>query len=103
LPRTTPLMYLPDERDPDRVYVFASAAGAHTNPSLFNNVVAHPTSVTVEIGTATLTADATPMPDPAREQIYAQQASRYRAFAAYQTRASRRIPVVALSLHRPRG
>jgi deazaflavin-dependent oxidoreductase (nitroreductase family) len=41
-PRTNPMMYLADENDPDRVYVFASAAGADTNPAWFHNVVAHP-------------------------------------------------------------
>jgi F420H(2)-dependent quinone reductase len=30
--RTSPTMYLADERDPDRVYVFASAAGADDDP-----------------------------------------------------------------------
>lgn len=32
-PRTSPMMYLADDHDPNRVYVFASAAGADTNPA----------------------------------------------------------------------
>jgi len=31
--RTSPMMYLADEHDPNRVYVFASAAGADQNPA----------------------------------------------------------------------
>ena len=39
------------------VYVFASKAGAPTNPDWFHNLVAHP-SVTVELGTDTYEATA---------------------------------------------
>jgi deazaflavin-dependent oxidoreductase (nitroreductase family) len=46
-PRTSPMMYLPDEANPDRVFVFASKAGAPTNPDWYHNLVANPT-VTVE-------------------------------------------------------
>ncbi len=35
--RTSPMMYLPDDDHPDRVYVFASAAGADTNPAWFQH------------------------------------------------------------------
>ena len=42
LPRTSPMMYLADEDDPSRVYVFASAAGADANPAWFHNILAHP-------------------------------------------------------------
>ena len=40
--RTNPMMYLADDRDPELVYVFASAAGADENPAWYHNVVAHP-------------------------------------------------------------
>ena len=98
--RTSPMMYLADERDPDRVYVFASAAGADHDPAWFSNLTAHPTDVTVEIGRETLTADAEIIAEPTRAEIYAAQAARYPGFAAYQAKTSRRIPVVALNLHR---
>jgi deazaflavin-dependent oxidoreductase (nitroreductase family) len=100
LPRTNPMMYLADEDDPDRVYVFASAAGSDTNPAWFNNLMAKPNGVTVEIGRETLTADAEVLSEPTREQIYAVQAGRYTGFADYQAQTSRSIPVVALTLHR---
>ena len=100
LPRTNPMMYLADEDDPNRVYVFASAAGADTNPAWFNNLVAKPDGVTVEIGGETLTADAEVLPEPSRAEIFAIQAARYSGFAGYQAKTSRPIPVVALTFHR---
>lgn len=53
--RVNPMMYLADAHDPDRLYVFASKAGADTNPAWLGNLVAHPQDVTVEIGSETLT------------------------------------------------
>jgi deazaflavin-dependent oxidoreductase (nitroreductase family) len=102
LPRTNPMMYLADEHDPNRVYVFASAAGSDTNPAWFSNLVEKPTGVTVEIGRETLTADAEVLPEPTREQIFALQAARYSGFAGYQAKTTRPIPVVALALRRER-
>lgn len=96
------MMYLADEDDPNRVYVFASAAGSDTNPAWFNNLVEKPNGVTVEIGRETLTADADVLPEPTREQIYAVQAGRYPGFGGYQAKTSRLIPVVGLTLHRDR-
>ncbi len=98
--RTSPMMYLADDHDPNRVYVFASAAGADTNPAWFHNIVAHPKELRVEIGDDTITADAEVLPDPLRAQVYDAQASRYPGFAAYQEKTSRLIPVIALTLHR---
>lgn len=97
--RTNPMMYLEDEQDPSRVYVFASAAGADANPAWFHNVVGHPESLTVEIGTKAMTAKAEVLPDPLRADLYAVQASRYPGFAAYQAKTERLIPVIALDLH----
>src|SRR3954452_8411069 len=36
----TPMMYLPDESESDTIYVFASKAGAPTNPEWYRNLVA---------------------------------------------------------------
>ncbi|HEX5495476.1 MAG TPA: nitroreductase/quinone reductase family protein [Mycobacteriales bacterium] len=99
--RTSPVMYRADDHDPDRVYVFASAAGADTNPAWFTNLVARPENLTVEIGVETLSADAEVLAEPARSQIYQEQADRYPTFADYQAKTARLIPVVALLLHRP--
>jgi deazaflavin-dependent oxidoreductase (nitroreductase family) len=98
--RINPLMYLADDHAPDRVYVFASAAGSDKNPDWLHNLLAHPKDLTVEIGTETVAADAQVVPDPARGQIFAAQAGLYPGFAAYQEKTSRPIPVVELNLHR---
>ncbi len=98
--RTHPLMYLADPDEPSRVYIFASAAGADTDPAWFHNLVAHPGEVQVEIGTETLAADAAVVPEPARSEIYALQASRVSSFGDYEKLTARRIPVVELRLHR---
>lgn len=98
--RVSPMMYLVDESDADRVYVFASAAGADHDPAWFDNLVAHPEGLNVEIGQETLPASAEVLPEPDRTRVFAVQAARYQGFARYQAKTSRRIPVVALSLDR---
>ncbi len=90
--RVNPMMYL-DEGG--RRYVFASKAGAPTNPDWFYNLVANP-DVTIEVGTDTLDVVATPVEDEERARVYAVQASRYPGFAEYEEKTDRAIPVVAL-------
>jgi len=60
--RTSPMMYLADEQHPDRVYVFASAAGDDQHPAWFHNVVAHPADLEVELGDARYQATAEVVP-----------------------------------------
>src|SRR5579875_423563 len=90
--RFNPMMYL--ELD-GRMFVFASKAGAATNPDWYHNLVANP-EVKVECGTETFQATAKPLEDPERGEVYAEQARRYPGFAEYQEKTSRRIPVVEL-------
>jgi deazaflavin-dependent oxidoreductase (nitroreductase family) len=90
--RTTPVMYLPDG---DRLLVFATKAGAPTNPAWYHNLLAHP-EVTVEVGTQTYEATATSLTGEERDRLYAKQASLYPQFGQYQARATRKIPVIAL-------
>jgi deazaflavin-dependent oxidoreductase (nitroreductase family) len=97
LRRTTPMMYLADEADADRVFVFASAAGADRNPAWYENLVANPTDLEVEIGEERLGAHPTVLPEPERASVYAEQARRYPGFAEYERKTSRVIPVVALT------
>jgi deazaflavin-dependent oxidoreductase (nitroreductase family) len=93
LSRVNPMMYLPEG---DRMYVFASKAGAPTNPDWYHNLVAHP-DVTVEVGTDTVDMTASVIDGPERDRIYAEQATRYPGFAEYEEKAAGRvIPVVAL-------
>lgn len=89
---TSPVMYLPDG---GRLFIFASKAGAPTNPDWYHNLVAHP-DATVEVGTETFAVKATVTSGEERDRLYAQQAKLYPGFADYQTKTTRKIPVVAL-------
>lgn len=101
--RTTPLMYMADEDAPGRVFVFASAAGAASDPAWFRNLAAHPDEVTVEIGRDEWVAEVQVLPEPDRGRVFAEQSARYSGFAAYQAKTARPIPVVALTREKPRS
>ncbi|MGD0851964.1 MAG: nitroreductase family deazaflavin-dependent oxidoreductase [Acidimicrobiales bacterium] len=90
--RINPMMYLDYE---GKRYIFASYAGAPTNPDWYHNLVAHP-EVTVEVGTETFEAIATPVTLEERDRVYPIQAERYANFAEYETKTTRKIPVVEL-------
>ena len=91
-PRTAPLVYLADG---DRHVVFASKAGAPTNPDWYHNLVAH-SQVSVEVGSERFDADANVLTGEERDRLFAQQAERMPGFREYQDKTSRVIPVVAL-------
>ena len=91
-PRTSPMMYLDDD---GRRYVFASKAGAPTNPDWYHNLKANP-EVTVEVGTDELRATAREVTGSERDRLYAHQADLYPGFAEYQEKTDRTIPVVEL-------
>jgi deazaflavin-dependent oxidoreductase (nitroreductase family) len=82
-------------RDGEHYIVIASKAGAPTNPAWFHNLVANP-RVTVEVGSERFLARASVAQGAERERLYAQQAAQIPAFAEYQRRTTRQIPVVVL-------
>lgn len=90
--RVNPITYL---EDAEHMYVFASKAGADSNPDWYYNLVANP-KVKVEVGTRTYDVTATPLTGEERDRIYAIQAERYPNFKEYQEKTSRVIPVVEL-------
>src|SRR5262249_51717693 len=90
--RTTPTMYL---RDGDRLLIFASKAGAPSNPAWYHNLRAHP-QVTIEVGNETYESTATVLKGEERDRLYARQAELYPQFGEYQKRTTRKIPVIAL-------
>ena len=90
--RLAPLMYLPYE---DRMFVFASKAGAESHPDWYHNVKANP-SVTIELGTDTYGKTAVELDRSERDRIYAEQAARYEQFGQYEAGTDRVIPVVEL-------
>lgn len=90
--RVNPMMY---RRVGDHVAVFASKAGAPTNPDWFHNLVANP-AVTAEIGTQTLPFKARVAAGAERDEIWAAQKADYPGFADYESKTTRQIPVVIL-------
>ena len=80
----------------DSLAIFASKAGAPTNPAWFHNVIAHPDAV-VEVGTRTIRVRARVAQPAERDVIYNRQKERSPAFAQYEAKAApRKIPVVVL-------
>jgi deazaflavin-dependent oxidoreductase (nitroreductase family) len=90
--RTTPLVYLPDG---ERQIIFASHQGAERHPDWYFNLVANP-RVTLEVGGETFEARAVTLEGPERDEHWRRQVELHPRFGEYQTRTSRRIPVVAL-------
>jgi deazaflavin-dependent oxidoreductase (nitroreductase family) len=93
-----PVMYLAADDDPATIYVFASKAGAPTNPDWYVNMTEAGTA-TVEVGTETYAVTVTELTGDERDRVYAEQARRYPGFAEYeqQTAGIRTIPVLALT------
>jgi deazaflavin-dependent oxidoreductase (nitroreductase family) len=91
--RVSPMMYLPDG---DRFLVFASKAGADTNPDWYHNLKAHP-EARIEVGDDTIDVIAEELPRAERDAKYAEQAALYPGFADYEKKTDRVIPVLALT------
>ena len=92
-PRINPMMFL---KDGSRYLVFASKAGADTNPDWYHNLKAHP-DVKIEIGDESINVCAKEITGPERDRLYARQASLYPGFGDYQRQTKRIIPVIALT------
>ncbi|MEU8841974.1 nitroreductase family deazaflavin-dependent oxidoreductase [Streptomyces roseus] len=93
----SPMMYLPHDTEPDTVYVFASKAGAPTDPDWYRNLMADGEG-TIERGTETYQVSVRELTGDERDRIYAEQARRYPGFAEYarKTAGIRTIPVLEL-------
>jgi deazaflavin-dependent oxidoreductase (nitroreductase family) len=92
-PRVNPLMY---NRDGDRYVVFASKAGAPTNPDWYHNLKANP-NTSIEVGTDTVDVVASEATGNERDRLYNAQAELRPQFAEYQSKTDRLIPVVVLT------
>jgi deazaflavin-dependent oxidoreductase (nitroreductase family) len=91
--RINPLGYLSDQ---GRYVIFASKAGAPTNPDWYHNLKAHP-NVTIEVGTDTIEVVASEATGDERDRLYRTQAERVPQFAEYEKQTDRVIPVVVLT------
>lgn len=92
-PHTTPVGYLPD--GDDRILVIASAGGAARHPDWYQNLRAHPRA-TVDDGAFTYDAHAVVLHGAERDHAFARAVEADPAWADYQARTTRAIPVVAL-------
>ena len=90
--RVHPLMY---QAKDDDVVIFASYAGAPSNPAWFHNVVAD-SDVTVEIGTDTVPMRARVTEGEERDRLWNRQKELVPSFADYENKTNRTIPVVVL-------
>ena len=86
----------------ERLFVFASKAGAPTNPDWYHNLVAHP-EVTVEVGTERFTARASVVGGRSGTGSTQRRPAEYPGFAEYQAKTDRVIPVVASTVGRNRS
>jgi deazaflavin-dependent oxidoreductase (nitroreductase family) len=90
--RTTPLGYQPVG---EGYAIFASKAGAPTNPDWYHNLKAHP-EVEVEFGDEKFPATASEITGDERDRIYADQVVIFPGFGDYEKQTERKIPVIAL-------
>jgi deazaflavin-dependent oxidoreductase (nitroreductase family) len=90
--RVNPMMYRPIDGG---YAVFASKAGAPTNPDWYHNLVANP-DVRAEIGTQTLALRARVAGDAERDPIWTAHKAQNPGFAEYEAQTTRQIPVVIL-------
>jgi deazaflavin-dependent oxidoreductase (nitroreductase family) len=91
--RVAPLVYLADD---DRLFIFASKAGADDNPAWYHNLLANP-KTTVEVGTETFAVTASVLTGAERDEIYAKQVVAQPGFGEYQQKTTRIIPVIELT------
>jgi deazaflavin-dependent oxidoreductase (nitroreductase family) len=90
--RVNPMMY---QAVGNGFAVFASKAGADTNPDWYHNLRAHP-DARIEVGTETIEVTARVLDAEERQPIWEEQKARYPGFADYETKTDRVIPVVML-------
>jgi deazaflavin-dependent oxidoreductase (nitroreductase family) len=95
--RINPLAY---QSDGGRYVVFASKAGAPTNPAWYHNLKAQP-NATIEVGSDTIEVVASEAAGEERERLYRTQAEWVPQFAEYEQQTERVIPVIVLTPSTP--
>ena len=91
-PRTWPLTYLPDG---DRLIVIASNGGQPNHPAWYLNLRATP-QVSVQLGNRVRTMVAQAAEGDERARLWSRVVEEYPAYAEYQRKTDRQIPVVVL-------
>ena len=90
--RINPLAYF---EDGDDILIVASYSGGPNNPPWFHNLVANP-QARIEVGSLDYAVAAAVVPEPDRTRLYSGIAENASAFAAYQEKTTRAIPLVRL-------
>jgi deazaflavin-dependent oxidoreductase (nitroreductase family) len=90
--RVNPVAYQPVG---DSYAIFASKAGAPTNPDWYYNLLAHPRTA-VEVAGKTVDVIARVAEGEERERIWEKQKKAAPGFAEYEEKTTRKIPVVIL-------
>jgi deazaflavin-dependent oxidoreductase (nitroreductase family) len=85
--RVNPLAY---QGDNGRYVIFASKAGAPTNPDWYHNLKAHP-HVKIEVGTETIDVLASEATGEERERLFRTQIERVPQFAEYEKQTGGRV------------
>ena len=91
-PRTWPLTYLPEA---ERLIVIASNGGQPTHPSWYLNLRASP-HVSVQLGDRTRAMVAQRTEGDERARLWSHVVEEYPAYAEYQRKTDRQIPVIVL-------
>jgi deazaflavin-dependent oxidoreductase (nitroreductase family) len=92
--RINPLAY---QSDNGRYVIFASKAGAPTNPDWYHNLKAHP-DVKIEVGAQTIDVTAGEATGAERERLFRTQVERVPQFGEYEQKTGGRvIPVMVLT------
>ena len=91
-PRTWPLTYLPEG---DRFIVIASNGGQPNHPAWYLNLRANP-QVSVQLGDRTRVMIAQTAEGDERTRLWSRVVEEYPAYAGYQQKTDRQIPVVVL-------
>jgi deazaflavin-dependent oxidoreductase (nitroreductase family) len=91
--RINPLAY---QADGERYVIFASKAGAPTNPDWYHNLKAQP-NVKIEVGAETIDVIASEAAGEERERLFRTQSERVPQFAEYEQGTDRVIPVIVLT------
>ena len=91
--RITPLAYFADGDD---FLIIASYSGGPKNPPWFYNLVAN-SQAKIEVGSAEFSVQSEVVAEPDRTELYNKIAAQAAAFAQYQEKTVRVIPIIRLS------
>ena len=91
--RVTPLMA---QVDGERLFIFASKAGAPDNPDWYHNLKANPDATIEYLGDTDVPVRAVELEGAERDRVWERQKTEWPQFAEYEMNTERTIPVLEL-------